>query len=70
MLGVVDIVKEAYTDHTQFDKKDPHYDPKSSKVSHNFWIFRYKVNYINFLLKYRLNSISIEKAYLGTLNAS
>lgn len=28
----MDIVKEAYVDHTQFDKKDPHYDPKSSKV--------------------------------------
>ncbi|XP_023331594.1 thymocyte nuclear protein 1 [Eurytemora carolleeae] len=31
IIGIVDIVKEAYTDHTQFDKKDPHYDPKSSK---------------------------------------
>ena len=25
------MVTEAYVDHTQFDKKDPHYDPKSSK---------------------------------------
>ncbi|XP_067910029.1 thymocyte nuclear protein 1 isoform X2 [Heterodontus francisci] len=25
------IVKESYVDHTQFDKKDPHYDPRSSK---------------------------------------
>ena len=32
IIGVVDIVKESYTDHTQFDKKDPHYDPKSAKV--------------------------------------
>merc|ERR1712226_1228473 len=31
IIGIVDIVKEAYTDHTQFDKKDPHYDPKSPK---------------------------------------
>ena len=32
IIGVVDIVKESYVDHTQFDSKDPHYDPKSSKV--------------------------------------
>lgn len=31
IAGIVTIVKEAYVDHTQFDKKDPHYDPKSSK---------------------------------------
>ena len=32
IIGIVEIVKESYVDHTQFDKKDPHYDPKSSKV--------------------------------------
>lgn len=32
IIGVVDIVKDSYVDHTQFDPKDPHYDPKSSKV--------------------------------------
>jgi len=31
IVGIVDIVKEFYVDHTQFDKKDPHYDPKSKK---------------------------------------
>jgi len=31
IVGMVDIVREAYVDHTQFDKKDPHYDPKSSR---------------------------------------
>ena len=31
IIGIVEIVKEAYVDHTQFDKKDPHYDPKSSE---------------------------------------
>ena len=29
IIGLVDIVKESYVDHTQFDSKDPHYDPKS-----------------------------------------
>ena len=28
IAGVVEIVKESYVDHTQFDKKDPHFDPK------------------------------------------
>ena len=32
IVGLCKIVKEAYTDHTQFDKKDPHYDPKSKEV--------------------------------------
>ena len=31
IAGIVTIVKEAYVDHTQFDPKDPHYDPKSPK---------------------------------------
>ncbi|TRY62859.1 hypothetical protein TCAL_07258 [Tigriopus californicus] len=31
IAGLVKIVKESYVDHTQFDKKDPHYDPKSSQ---------------------------------------
>lgn len=30
------IVKEAYVDHTQFDKKDAHYDP-SSKADNPKW---------------------------------
>lgn len=31
VVGVVEVAQQAYVDHTQFDKKDPHYDPKSSK---------------------------------------
>ncbi|XP_067827114.1 thymocyte nuclear protein 1 isoform X2 [Heptranchias perlo] len=31
IAAVVKIVKESYIDHTQFNKKDPHYDPRSSK---------------------------------------
>ncbi|EDO43776.1 predicted protein [Nematostella vectensis] len=33
IAGIIKIVKEGYDDHTQFDKKDPHYDPKSKKDS-------------------------------------
>eukprot|EP00088_Acartia_fossae_P030429 TRINITY_DN3140_c0_g1_i1.p1 TRINITY_DN3140_c0_g1~~TRINITY_DN3140_c0_g1_i1.p1 ORF type:complete len:220 (-),score=28.15 TRINITY_DN3140_c0_g1_i1:234-893(-) len=31
IVGLVEIVREAYPDHTQFDSKDPHYDPSSKK---------------------------------------
>jgi predicted RNA-binding protein with PUA-like domain len=30
IVGVAKIVKESYVDHTAFDKKDKHYDPKST----------------------------------------
>ena len=32
IIGLVEVVREAYTDHTQFDSKDPHYDSKSKEV--------------------------------------
>ena len=31
IIGLVKVVKESYVDHTQFDSKDPHFDPKSKK---------------------------------------
>ncbi|KAF6083284.1 thymocyte nuclear protein 1 [Phyllostomus discolor] len=31
IAGVVKIVKEAYPDHTQFEKSSPYYDPSSKK---------------------------------------
>lgn len=31
IAGLVKIVKEAYPDHTQFEKSNPHYDPSSKK---------------------------------------
>ncbi|XP_076833539.1 thymocyte nuclear protein 1 [Brachyhypopomus gauderio] len=37
IAGLMKIVKEAYVDHTQFDKKDVHYDP-SSKPENPKWI--------------------------------
>lgn len=29
VAGICEVVQEGYTDHTAFDKKDKHYDPKS-----------------------------------------
>ncbi|RMD48171.1 MAG: EVE domain-containing protein [Ignavibacteria bacterium] len=31
VVGICEIVKEAYPDHTAFDPKDKHFDPKSKK---------------------------------------
>ncbi|XP_062872931.1 thymocyte nuclear protein 1 [Trichomycterus rosablanca] len=36
IAGIIKIVKEAYVDHTQFDKNDVHYDP-SSKPENPKW---------------------------------
>jgi predicted RNA-binding protein with PUA-like domain len=31
VVGIVEIVREAYPDHTALDPRDPHYDPKSKE---------------------------------------
>lgn len=50
VAGLVTIVRESYVDHTQFDKKDPHYDPKSSKDNPKW--FMVDVNYERDLKRY------------------
>lgn len=30
IVGIMEIIKEAYTDHTQFDSREKYYDPKST----------------------------------------
>ena len=36
ILGIVEIVREGYPDHTALDAKDPHYDPRS-KSGESYW---------------------------------
>lgn len=31
VVGIAKVVKESHVDHTQFDKKDSHFDPKATK---------------------------------------
>jgi predicted RNA-binding protein with PUA-like domain len=31
IVGVAEVVREAYPDHTAFDEKEPHFDPKSRR---------------------------------------
>ena len=33
IVGLAEVVREAYPDHTAFDARDPHYDPKSKADS-------------------------------------
>ena len=50
IAGIVKIVKESYVDHTQFDKKDPHYDPKSSKENPKW--FMVDVKYVRMMERF------------------
>ncbi|XP_015268630.1 PREDICTED: thymocyte nuclear protein 1 isoform X1 [Gekko japonicus] len=38
ITGIIKVAKEAYPDHTQFEKKDPHYDASSSKENPKWWM--------------------------------
>jgi predicted RNA-binding protein with PUA-like domain len=31
IVGIAEVTREAYPDHTQFDPKDDHYDPKAKR---------------------------------------
>ena len=50
VAGLIEIVKESYVDHTQFDPKDPHYDPKSSKENPKWHMV--DVKYVRDLKRY------------------
>ncbi|KAG8568278.1 hypothetical protein GDO81_013946 [Engystomops pustulosus] len=50
IAGIIKIVKEAYTDHTQFDPKNPHYD-SSSKNDNPKWSM-VDVQFIRMLKRY------------------
>ncbi|HEY9773125.1 MAG TPA: EVE domain-containing protein [Planktothrix sp.] len=38
IVGLAEVVKEGYPDHTAFDAKDAHYDPKSKKDSPTWYM--------------------------------
>lgn len=38
VAGIAEVSKLAYPDHTAFDPKDPHYDPKSKKESPTWYM--------------------------------
>jgi len=50
IIGLIDVVKESYVDHTQFERKDPHYDPKASKENPRW--FMVDVKYVRPLKRY------------------
>lgn len=38
IVGVAEVVKDAYPDHTAFDRRHPHYDPKSREEEPTWWM--------------------------------
>lgn len=38
VVGVAEVVREGYPDHTAFDAKDPHYDPKSKREAPTWYM--------------------------------
>lgn len=42
IVGICEVVKEAYPDHTAFDPKDPHFDPKSKKDAPTWYMLDLK----------------------------
>jgi len=38
IAGIAEVVKEGYPDFTAFDKKDPHYDPKSIEANPTWYM--------------------------------
>ncbi len=46
IVGIVEIVREGYPDHTAFDPKDPHYDPKSDPGNPRWYMVDVKLKKI------------------------
>jgi len=44
VVGICEVVKEAYPDHTQFDPKHEHFDPKSAKKNPNWFMVDIKLD--------------------------
>ena len=42
IAGICEVVREGYPDHTAFDKKDPHYDPKSKAAAPTWYMVAVK----------------------------
>lgn len=38
IVGIAEVAREGYPDHTAFDSKDPHYDPKSKRESPTWYM--------------------------------
>lgn len=43
VVGICEVVKEAYPDHTQFDPKHKHYDPKADKKNPTWFMLDIKL---------------------------
>lgn len=64
VAGVCKVVKEGYPDHTAFDPKDKHYDPKSKKENPVWFMVDIKLEEM-FAKPVTLNSIKLNKKLSG-----
>ena len=64
IAGVAEVVKGAYPDHTAFDPKDPHHDPKSDKENPRWFAVdvAFKKKFKKFI---SLEQLKSEKALTG-----
>ncbi len=63
IAGLVTVARESYPDHTQFDPKDPHYDPKSVKSAPRWTMV--DVKYERELKRYiSLKELKVGKAFV------
>ncbi len=66
VVGVVEIVKEGYPDHTQFDAEDSHFDPKASKENPRWFMVDMKLKKI-FKRPVTLSELKEEKKLEGLM---
>ncbi len=67
IIGIVTICKEAYVDHTQFDRENAHYDAKSSENNPKWFMVdvKYDRNLKRFISLAELKSIHLNQKSLG-----
>lgn len=63
IAGIAEVTREGYPDHTAFDKKDPHYDPKSNPASPTWYMvdIRYTRSFTRILSLEELRTVAVLK---------
>lgn len=61
IAGLVEVVRESYVDHTQFDSDDPHFDPKSDPNNPRW--FMVDVKFVRDLKRFIPLQVTISEAF-------
>jgi predicted RNA-binding protein with PUA-like domain len=65
IVGYCEVVKEGYADHTQFDKKNDHYDEKTNPKNPT-WFWRFKKVFVLYEIYMNMDMKSIVLKTLAT----